>query len=156
MVHNFLKWLSSTSGLEVIHGNQNSPRPARPYITIYHTNISAHGQDEASYVDQDDEQTVHGIRLYNVSIQLIGDPNEGPLSATTRLTEIRNNVRASRLVNGLGEVFSILQDSQILNTTSTLDSEYTPQATWDVILAVQETTSLAQDSIQSFEVSFNP
>lgn len=135
MLDSVQAFVAQQTGLPAIWRNANSPRPDRPFASLYITAINALGMDEYGPFNDDDNQIIIGQRTANVSVQFHGDASEhDPRQALMLATDLQNNLRANPEAI---EPVSLLTDPQIINIPQVAGSQWEQQASIDIMVGFE-------------------
>lgn len=124
-LYTIIKSFFSTSS--VIWQNQNSPRPAKPYISLFLSGIQRVGEDSISSSDSTGKIRMIGNREFTLKVNCFGDGSIGILSnmvdAFTRNTVLQM-IRTYDLV--------YIDSDPVEDMAELVDSRYEPRAVVDL------------------------
>lgn len=148
---NLYNWATSVSGgAPVIFYNENSPRPALPYVTLYLQSLVQIGDDYVPRPDGLGDLTIVGDREFTLQIQSYGgDP-------ITLLENMRSSLQKETVLATLREdniVF--VQHNPINDITALLDTEFEPRASMDILFRIAQTDTDNHGLITTVEIDEN-
>jgi len=131
----------------VIFANENSPRPALPYVTLYLTSLVQIGEDWTPKPDNAGGAEMVGDREFTLQIQCYGgDP-------ITILENVRSSLQKQSVLDTLranGIVF--VNHFPISDVTQLLDTEYEARGTMDVLFRIAQLNTDDLGKIETVEV----
>jgi len=148
---NLYEWASSVSGgSPVIVYNENSPRPALPYVTLYLQSLVQIGDDYVPRPDGMGALTIVGDREFTLQVQAYGgDP-------ITLLENMRSSLQKETVLATLREdniVF--VQHNPITDITLLLDTEFEARASMDILFRIAQTDTDNHGLILTVEIEEN-
>lgn len=145
---NLYTWASGQSGGNpVIFANENSPRPALPYMTLFLNSLVQIGDDYVPRPDGVGDLDLVGDREFTLQVQCFGgDPIT--LLENMRTSLQKETVLATLRANGI--VF--VQHNPITDITALLDTEFEPRASMDILFRIAQTDTDNHGLIETVEV----
>lgn len=145
---NLYTWATSIAGaVPVIFYNENSPRPALPYLTLFLNSLVQIGNDYVPRPDNVGELEIVGDREFTLQIQSYGgDP-------ITLLENIRSSLQKETVLATLranGIVF--VQQNPITDITALLDTEFENRASMDILFRIAQIDDDNHGLIETVEV----
>lgn len=136
--------LAELSGIPAIWAHQDAPRPPRPYLAISIINVTAHGADESTHIDDEGKQHTLGQREASVTISCFErEDTPDPRQAATRLADLRNLMRTPSALDALYAAgLSVAGDPTVMAVPAVQGTEWQPQATLDMAIAYESSVSL--------------
>ena len=129
---NLYDWvLANCPGCSVIFLNENAPRPAQPYVTLFLSSMNQIGEDYTPEADINGLVDMVGDREFTLQIQTYGG------DCITRLENLRSSLQMQTVLDTLrtnGIVF--VNHFPINDTTELLDSRFETRAAMDVLFRI--------------------
>ena len=145
---NLYNWaLANCPGCSVVFLNENAPRPAQPYATLFLNSLNQVGEDYTPRADSHGFVDVVGDREFTLQIQTYGS------DCITRLENLRSSLQMQTVLDGLrvnGIVF--IHHFGINDTTELLDSRFEKRAAMDVIFRMGQDYPDNLGLIESVEI----
>jgi hypothetical protein len=145
---NLYAWaLTNCPGCSVIFLNENAPRPAQPYVTLFLSTMNQIGEDYTPEVDVNGLVDMVGDREFTLQIQTYGG------DCITCLENLRSSLQMQTVLDTLranGIVF--VNHFAISDVTELLDSRFEKRAAMDVLLRIGQDYTDNLGLIQTVQV----
>lgn len=145
---NLYNWaLANCTGCSVVFLNENAPRPAQPYATLFLSSLNQVGEDYTPMADSNGLVGMVGDREFTLQIQAYGG------DCITRLENLRSSLQMQTVLDGLranGIVF--VHHFGINDTTELLDSRFEKRAAMDVLFRMGQDYQDNLGLIESVEI----
>lgn len=140
---------SLAGAMPVVWMNQNSPRPAKPYISLFLSGIQRAGEDSYSLVDAlTGNMTVTGNREFDLSVNIYGT------GANALLCDLVDNIHKISVLEALRVYGIALVDVGTVNDLSeVLDSRFEERAVVDLRMRVGSSVSEVVDRIETVAIT---
>lgn len=145
---NLYSWATANSGgASVIFLNENAPRPAQPYVTLFLSSLTQIGEDYTPESDVNGLVDMVGDREFTLQIQTYGG------DCITRLENLRSSLQMQTVLDTLranGIVF--VNHFAISDVTELLDSRFEKRAAMDVLFRIGQNYTDNLGLIQTVQV----
>lgn len=145
---NLYSWATANSGgASVIFLNENAPRPAQPYVTLFLSSLNQIGEDYTPESDVNGLIDMVGDREFTLQIQTYGG------DCITRLENLRSSLQMQTVLDTLranGIVF--VNHFAISDVTELLDSRFEKRAAMDVLFRIGQNYTDNLGLIQTVQV----
>lgn len=146
-------WASNAiTPIPVIFYQQNAPRPALPYVTLYLQSWVSIGKDYQGLANNQGISEIFGNREFTLQVQCYGGEPFNTLE-TLKMSVSKINTLNFLSQNGI----AFVRNFSIIDVTSLLDTEFEPRASLDFVFRVaqfdQEDNGLIE--IVEIEETFN-
>lgn len=135
-------WVNIFTGQNVIWLNQNSPRPDRPYLTLYKSTLLPIGHDFESNVNIGGELRIGGIRQLTLQISHYGNNSMGVLESL--MVSLHMDQYKDILV---AEGITYLDRLAINDLSTLLDTEFENRAQMDLLFLIGSESELIDTSV---------
>lgn len=139
--------LANCPGCSVIFLNENAPRPAQPYVTLFLSTLNQIGEDYTPGPDTNGLVDMVGDREFTLQIQTYGG------DCITRLENLRSSLQMQSVLDTLranGIVF--VHHFPINDTTELLDSRFEKRGAMDVLFRIGQDYADNLGLIETVEV----
>lgn len=145
---NLYSWaLANCPGCSVIFLNENAPRPAQPYVTLFLTSLNQIGEDYTPESDINGMVDMVGDREFTLQIQTYGG------DCITRLEDLRSSLQKQTILDTLranGIVF--VNHFGINDLTELLDSRFEKRGAMDVLFRIGQNYTDNLGLVETIEV----
>lgn len=145
---NLYNWATANNGgASVIFLNENAPRPAPSYVTLFLSSLNQIGEDYTPRADVNGMVDMVGDREFTLQIQTYGG------DCITRLENLRSSLQMQTVLDTLranGIVF--VNHFSISDVTELLDSRFEKRAAMDVLFRIGQDYTDNLGLIQTVEV----
>lgn len=145
---NLYSWaLANCPGCSVIFLNENAPRPAQPYVTLFLTSLNQIGEDFTPESDINGMVDMVGDREFTLQIQTYGG------DCITRLENLRSSLQKQTVLDTLranGIVF--VNHFGINDLTELLDSRFEKRGAMDVLFRIGQNYTDNLGLVETIEV----
>lgn len=141
-------WLASVkpANVTVVEANQNAPRPALPFITVYQTGTALAEHSEISAPDADGDAVIRNDAEIMISLQCFGE-NSKAIMDGVRISLERETIRRALRAAGLPYIRTL---NGVTDNTETVGTRYEERAGMDLEFRAALTVS---DSIGVIETA---
>lgn len=141
-------------GGKVIWEYANSPRPARPYISLMINTIARFGDIDFTNIDDDGNRKVLGNAYWTLTINAFGSNDASKIDAIDYLETLKLSLKKNSVVNFLYKNYiSIVNSLNIVNVTQLRASGYEQHASMDVMLYIVTSSDDNAGVIENVEVT---
>jgi hypothetical protein len=141
-------WATANSGgASVIFLNENAPRPAQPYVTLFLSSLNQIGEDYTPESDVNGLVDMVGDREFTLQIQTYGG------DCITRLENLRSSLQMQTVLDTLranGIVF--VNHFGINDLTELLDSRFEKRGAMDVLFRIGQNYTDNLGLVETIEV----
>lgn len=145
---NLYSWATANSGgASVIFLNENAPRPAQPYVTLFLSSLNQIGEDYTPESDVNGLVDMVGDREFTLQIQTYGS------DCITRLENLRSSLQMQTVLDTLranGIVF--VNHFGINDLTELLDSRFEKRGAMDVLFRIGQNYTDNLGLVETIEV----
>lgn len=145
---NLYSWATTNSGgASVIFLNENAPRPAQPYMTLFLSSLNQIGEDYTPESDVNGLVDMVGDREFTLQIQTYGG------DCITRLENLRSSLQMQTVLDTLranGIVF--VNHFGINDLTELLDSRFEKRGAMDVLFRIGQNYTDNLGLVETIEV----
>jgi hypothetical protein len=145
---NLYSWaLANCPGCSVIFLNENAPRPAQPYVTLFLSSLNQIGEDYTPESDINGMVDMVGDREFTLQIQTYGG------DCITRLENLRSSLQKQTVLDTLranGIVF--VNHFGINDLTELLDSRFEKRGAMDVLFRIGQNYTDNLGFVETIEV----
>lgn len=145
---NLYSWaLANCPGCSVIFLNENAPRPAQPYVTLFLSSLNQIGEDYTPESDISGMVDMVGDREFTLQIQTYGG------DCITRLENLRSSLQKQTILDTLranGIVF--VNHFGINDLTELLDSRFEKRGAMDVLFRIGQNYTDNLGLVETIEV----
>lgn len=120
--------LGSNPAITVIEANQNTPRPARPYITLLVTSTPLSEHPNVSAPNSVGDASIENEAAVMVSLQCFGD-NSKSIMDGIRMSLEKVSVRLALRADCLAYIRTT---NGVMDTTATVGTKFEPRASMDL------------------------
>lgn len=145
---NLYSWVTANSGgASVIFLNENAPRPAQPYVTLFLSSLNQIGEDYTPKSDVNGLVDMVGDREFTLQIQTYGG------DCITRLENLRSSLQMQTVLDTLranGIVF--VNHFGINDLTELLDSRFEKRGAMDILFRIGQSYTDNLGLVETIEV----